>query len=119
MFATTDVLLFGAIAGVLAALANYALPWARPRWRWLIAGVATFLGFTAWNLVISHANAAGLDIDAPVVALSWQDVGSGVLAFATTALALGLAERHEPAFETTKAAALAGVVAMVFDIFVL
>ena len=61
----------------------------------------------------------GLDIDAPVIALSWQDVGSGVLAFATTALALGLAERHEPAFETTKAAALAGVVAMVFDIFVL
>jgi hypothetical protein len=103
MFATRDVLLFALVAGLLAA-----------------AGGATAVGFAAWNLVISHANATGLDADAPVIALSWQDVGSGVLAVACTALALGLlTDREEPARRVVGAAAIAGLVAMVFDILVL
>src|SRR3954467_7004808 len=97
MFATTDVLVSGLVAGGLAGAFNFAVPWARRRGRFAIAGVATFLGFIAWNFVISHARASGLDVDAPVVALSWQDVGSGVTAFAAAALALGVYEREEKA----------------------
>jgi len=119
VFATRDVLLYGFVAGALAGLFNYALPWARRRWRFFVAAVATALGFIAWNLVISHARATGLDVDAPVIALSWQDVGSGVLAFAATSIALGVIERAEPAGEIVRAAAIGGLVAMVFDIFVL
>lgn len=119
MFSTSDVFIDGLVAGVLAGLVCFALRWARVRLRFLVAGVATFLGFVAWNLVISHAKATGLDVDAPVIALSWQDVGSGVLAFAATALGLGLIERDEKALNITLTAAVAGVVAMVWDIFVL
>ena len=119
MFATRDVFLFGAIAAALAGAFTFTYPWARERRRFLVAGVATFLGFVAWNLVISHAKASGLDVDAPVIALSWQDVGSGVLAFAATSLALGSLERAEPAAKVTVTAAIAGLTAMIFDIFVL
>jgi len=59
-------------------------------------------------------------VDAPVIGLSWQDVGSGVWAFLATALVLGLiALREEPAHRIVGAAGIAGVVAMVVDIFVL
>src|SRR5712691_2020466 len=108
MFATRDVLLYGSVAGLLAGLCTYASPWARRRWRFFVAAVATALGFIAWNLVISHAHATGLDVDASVIALSWQDVGSGVLALAATSLALGVMERAEPAGEIARAAAIAG-----------
>ena len=119
MFETRDVLINGVIAAVLAGGANLAFPWSRQRFRFLVVGVATFLGFIAWNLVISHANATGLDVDSQFLDLSWQDVGSGVLAFAASSLALGVIERDEPALRCATAAAIAGVVAMVFDIFVL
>jgi hypothetical protein len=119
MFATSDVLIDGLVAGVLAAAFVLVIPWARRRGRFGIAGLATFLGFIAFNLVISHAKAAGLDVDAPVVALSWQDVGSGVLAFGATALALGVYERDEKAGRLILTAAVAGIAAMVWDIFVL
>src|SRR5215218_5294891 len=119
MFATQDVLIDGVIAALLAGAACYALPWGRAHLRFAVIGVASFLGFIAWNLVISHAKATGLNVDAPVIALSWQDAGSGVLVFATAGLALGGYERTEPAGKVVGAAGLAGVVAMVFDIFVL
>jgi len=90
MFETRDVLVDGLIAAIFAAAGTLAIPWARVRFRFLVAALTTFLGFVAWNLVISHAKASDLDVDAPVIKLSWQDVGSGVLAFATTSLARGL-----------------------------
>ena len=120
MFSTSDVLIDGVIAALLAGAVGFgAFPWARQRMRYLVAGLATFLGFIAWNLVISHAKATGLDVDAPVIRLSWQDVGSGVLAFAATSLALGLWERDEPAWRCVTLAAIAGLTAMIYDIWIL
>src|SRR5215207_6384693 len=119
MFAPRDVLLTGLVAGVLAAVALAAWPWARRRGRFALAGVATLAGWCAWNFALDAADATGFNVDAPVVALSGQDVGSGVLAFAVSALALGLVERAQPAGRVVLAALIAGVVAMVFDIFVL
>ena len=119
MFETADILVFAAASGVLSAAFCYAYPWARRNARFVLAGVATFAGAAAWNFVISHTRASGLDVDAPVIALSWQDVGSGVLAFATTSLVLSITNREEPALKVMLAAGIAGVVTMVFDIFVL
>jgi len=119
MFATRDVLLTGVIAGLLAGAALFGWPWARARGRFAIAGVATLAGWYIWNFSLKAAGADGFNVDAPVVALSGQDVGSGVLAFAVSALLLGLVEPRQPAGRVVAAALLAGVVAMVFDIFVL
>ncbi|GEM_PF-1589565 len=120
MFAVRDIIAFALVAGVLAALVLTAWPWARCRGRFAVAGVATVVGFIAWNLVLNSTHGSNFNVDAPVVGLSWADAGSGVLAFMTSALALGLArERQEPAGRVVGAAAIAGVVAMGVDLFVL
>ncbi len=121
MFAVPEVLAFALLAGVLAAAALFfGWRWARQRGRYAIAGGATTLGFAAWNFTLNATNATGFNVDAPVIPLSWADVGSGILAFTATALALGLlAERDESAFRVVGAAAIAGLVAVALDLFVL
>jgi len=119
LFGFGEIVGFGVIAAALVAAAEYARPWSRQRGRFFVAAAGTFAGWMAWNLVLSENNAATLDVDAPVIALSWQDVGSGVGAFLFTALGLGWRERDEPAGQVIAAASVAGVVAMIFDIFVL
>lgn len=80
MFEIRDVLVFGVVAGVLGAGGLFAWPWGRLRGRFLVGGVATFLGFIAWNLTLNHTNATGFNVDAPVIQVSWADSGSGVMA---------------------------------------
>lgn len=120
MFAVRDIVLFSLVAGVLAGALLAAWPWARERATYVVSGSATALGMMAWNSILHVSNTASLNVDAPVIALSWQDVGSGVWAFLATALSLGLwYRRATPAWRVVVAAAIAGIVAMVFDIFVL
>ncbi len=120
MFAVRDIIVFALVAGVLAGAALASWPWARARLRFLAAGVATAVGFIAWNLVLNATHGSNFNVDAPVIGLSWADAGSGVLAFTATALLLGLArDRAEPAGRVVSAAAIAGVVAMLVDLFVL
>jgi hypothetical protein len=120
MFAVRDIVVFALVAGALAALALALWPWARCRGRCAIAGVATSVGFIAWNLVLNATNGRNFNVDAPVIGLSWADAGSGVLAFVAAALALGLvSDRQQPAGRVVGAAALAGVVALGVDLFVL
>ena len=120
MFGTRDIIIAAVIAGGLAAAVLSAWPWARLRRRFVLAGLATAAGVIVWNLVLNLTNATGFDVDGPILSLSWQDAGSGVFAFSLAALVLGLlAERQEPAGRVVGAAAIAGLVAMLFDIFVL
>jgi RsiW-degrading membrane proteinase PrsW (M82 family) len=117
MFSNQSIAIGAVIVGLLAAAALAAWPWARRAGRFAVAGLATALGFAAWNTILNLTNGTGFNVDAPVVRVSWQDAGSGILAFAFTALALGLAARDEPARRVVGAAALAGLVALVFDTF--
>jgi hypothetical protein len=55
----------------------------------------------AWNLLLNETEAHGFDVDAPVVMASWQDAGSGVLAFVVVALALTVYEPKALARQTT------------------
>jgi hypothetical protein len=121
MFAVRDIVISAVTAGVLAAFVLAAAwPWARRRGRFVVAGMATMAGFIAWNLILNGTHATGFDVDGPILSLSWQDAGSGIFAFALTAFVLGLiAERSEAANRVVGAAAIAGLVAMLFDIFVL
>ena len=107
------------VAGLLTAAALFFWPWARTRGRFAVAGGATLVGWVAWHLVLNATQAAGFDVDAPVIRVSWEDVGSGVLALFATAVVLGLVtERREPASRVVGAAAIAGVVALILDVFV-
>jgi len=119
LFKTRNIFIFGVIAAILVSLVLLALPWPRKRQRWLIAGVATFSGWIAWNLLLNETNATGFDVDAPTVQASWQDAGSGVLAFVAAVLALTVYEPKAIARQVVGAAIVAGFVAFVFDIFVL
>lgn len=120
MFSVQEVVIFGIVAGILAGGVLRTTRWARERRRFVIAGVATAVGFIAWNLLLIGANATGINVDIPLTPLSFQDLGSGVLAFAATAAALGLlVDPDERARRVVGAAAIAGVVATAFDIFVL
>jgi hypothetical protein len=64
-------------------------------------------------------NATGFNMDAPVIQVSWADSGSGVMAFAATALALAAYEHKERAGHVVGTAAICGALALVLDIFVL
>ncbi len=120
MFSSREVIIVGPAAGILVALLLLAMwPWARIRLRFAVVGIATAAGAVVWNLALWNANAVNMDVDGPILRLSYQDVGSAVLAFATVALALGLgAERHEAARRVVTAAGIAGLVTMILDLFV-
>src|SRR5438270_9850618 len=120
MFEVRDILIFGVLAGLLAGAALYFWRWSREHRRFFVGAVSTSLGFIAWNLTLNATNATGFNVDAPVIFLSWGVVGSGVVAFAVNALALGLVtERREPAARVVGAAAIAGLVAVGLDFFAL
>ncbi len=120
MFAVRDIVVFSIVAGLLAGGVLAAWPWARERATFAVAGVAAMAGMMAWNFVLHGSNTASLNVDAPVIGLSWQDVGTGVWAFLVTALVLGLMYRRDAdAQRVIAAATITGLVAMVFDIFVL
>jgi len=120
LFPVRDVVAYALLAGVLAGAGLAAvMPWSRRHARFLITGVATFAGFVAWNLTLNVTRARGFNTDAPVIGLSWADAGSGVLAFLVAVIALTALNRSEPAHRVVGGAALAGLIALVVDIFVL
>ena len=87
----------------------------------MIAGVTTFVGMAAWNFTLNATQAVpNFDVDAPIVRVSWADAGSGVFACLVTALVFGLiTDRSELAYRVVGAAAIAGLVAIGLDLFVL
>lgn len=120
MFDVPEVLLFAGIAGVLAAAVLAAWPWAHQRRRFLVAGLATAIGFATWNITLIVTDARGFNVDAPVIPFSLQDVGSGVVVFATVVAVLGLlTDTAEPARRVVGAAGIAAVSALLLDLFVL
>lgn len=113
-----EVAIASVAAGVLAGLGLVAWPWSRAKGRFWIGGVATIVAVVLWRLVLLSANGENLDIDGPVLGLSFEDVGSGVLAFTLSSLALVLAtDRRSPAWRVAVAALIAGGLATVADRF--
>jgi len=122
MFALSDIAVFSLVAGVLtAAVLWFAWRWSRANRRFVVAGVTSTVGFALWNLTLNATGAVpNFNVDAPVIPLSWADAGSGVFACLFTALVLGLLnDRNEPAGRVVGAAAIAGLVAIGLDLFVL
>jgi len=119
MYSLSTSIVFGLLGGVLVgAILAASWPWTRSRGRFAIAAGATAVTFVAWRLVLGGANATGLNVDAPLIGVSWEDVGSGILAGTATAMVLGLVvDRQESARRVVGAAALAGVITLIYDIF--
>ncbi len=87
----------------------------------MVSSLSTFLGYVAWNL---FQNATGVDsilnIDWPIIPISWSDVGSGIAAFGATVIVLGaLTDRNETAWRVIVAAGVAGLVSTLVDLFFL
>jgi hypothetical protein len=107
------------VAGLLTAAVLAVWPWARLRRRFVIAGITTLVSWIAWHLLLNATQAFGFDVDAPIIRVSWEDVGSGVVALFVTVVVFGLGtERREPASRVVAAASIAGLIAMILDVFV-
>jgi low temperature requirement protein LtrA len=107
----------GSVVVSLAVLAAF-WPWARPPRRLATIGVTTAVGIVLWNAALDLTNATALNVDSPVLGLSAQDVGSGVVAFLVTALVLSLVtDRGAPASRVLGVSAIVGLVTIVIDLF--
>jgi hypothetical protein len=119
MYGVSVTFVSAILAGVLAAAALAVWPWARSRRRFAIAGITTLVGWIGWHLLLNATQAFGFDVDAPIIRVSWEDVGSGVVTLFVTVVVFGLGtERRELASRVVGAASIAGLVAMILDVFV-
>jgi hypothetical protein len=119
MYGVSVTFVSAILAGALAAAALAVWPWARSRRRFAIAGITTLVGWIGWHLLLNATQAFGFDVDAPIIRVSWEDVGSGVVTLFVTVVVFGLGtERRELASRVVGAASIAGLVAMILDVFV-
>ena len=69
--------------------------------------------------MLNTIHSGGFNTNAPIVARSWADTGSGICAFPVTAVVLGLVTaRDEPARAVRVTPLIAGGVAPLLDVFV-
>ena len=121
MFALNNIFLSALLSSILVIVGLYIWRWSRSHYRFLVSALTTFLGFVAWNILQSNTGAdLALNIDWPIFPLSWSDVGSGVAAFVVTVITLGLIiDRRELAWRIVAASGIAGLLAMLVDLFAL
>lgn len=119
MFHAWEIILTGVVAGFVAAAAVWLLPFPRQHRWYPVAGIGAAAGWMIWNFALDAAEADGFTADAPFVRLSGQDAGSGVAGFAVAVLLLGLLQPRAPAGHAVAAAFVAGLAAMLWDVFVL
>lgn len=113
MLQVTDALLLAGISAVVVIMGLSLWKWSREHFRFVIAAVATFLGFAAWNILQNSFGAyQALNTDWWLTPISLSDVSTGIWSFSFTATALGLlTARGQPAWRLTMAAGIAGALA--------
>lgn len=113
MFQLTNILLSALGSAVLVTIFLCWWKWSRDHFRFAFSSLSTFFGYTAWNLLQNATGAdQALNIDWPILPVSWSDIGSGVVAFVVTVITLGmLTERTETAWRVVAASAIAGLLA--------
>jgi hypothetical protein len=80
---------------------------------------AAALGPLAWNAILRSVGGREFFVDAPILVfpVSWQDTGSGVLAFAAASLLLAGPLNYQPAKRAVTRALLVGLAALLVDIY--
>jgi len=106
MFQLGNILLSALGSAILVFILLFFWKLSKDRFRFAILSLSSFLCFTAWNLLQNATGADSLlNIDWPVFPMTWSDVGSGVVAFVATVIALGLlTDRNETAWRVVVAA---------------
>lgn len=110
----------GALSAVLTGLVVALLARESRLTAALTTGAGALAGPVAWNAILRTTNANQFFVDAPipVFPVSWQDTGSAVFALAAASLLLGFGpQRNQPARRTTTLALIAGVVALLIDVY--
>ena len=109
-----------ALSAVLSAVLAVVIA-VRERRPWVLVSVAgALLGAVAWNAILRATRADQFFHDAPIplFPVSWQDTGSGVLSVAVAAVLLGFgAMRADPARRLAVLAVLAGLAALLVDVY--
>jgi hypothetical protein len=118
-FLTPWIVLWAVLTGVLAGLVAAWL--FRPLTRtmtWLVA-VATFGAIILWNWSIEfNRSTIYLNVDHPLLRVSWADIIDGLCVLALTALVLGLGPgRQEPAHRIIGIATLSAIITVLTDTF--
>src|SRR5216117_436427 len=92
MFQLSNILLSALGSAVLVFIVLFfGWKWSKIHFWFAVTALSTFLGYTAWNLLQDATGADSvLNIDWQILPVSWSDVGSGVVAFVATVIALGL-----------------------------
>lgn len=120
VFTTTEIIWTAFLAAGVVTLVYGAIPTTRTPARLLTGGLGTLAAWLAWNFTLHVTRANGFNTDAPIVAISWADAGSGLLTFVIVALILGLiVDRHLSAHRVITMAGIAGITATFVDLFVL
>jgi len=122
MFQLSNILLSALGSAVLVFIVLFfGWKWSKIHFRFAVTAPSTFLGYTAWNLLQNATGADSvLNIDWQILPVSWSDVGSGVVAFVATVIALGLlTDRDEKAWRVIAAAGIAGLLSTLVDLFFL
>ena len=122
MFQLSNILLSALGLAVLVFIVLFfGWKWSKIHFRFAVTALSTFLGYTAWNLLQDATGADSvLNIDWQFLPVSWSDVGSGVVAFVATIIALGLlTDRDEKAWRVIGAAGIAGLLSTLVDLFFL
>jgi len=122
MFQLSNILLSAVGSAVLVFIVLFfGWKWSKIHFRFAVTALSTFLGYTAWNLLQNATGADSvLNIDWQILPVSWSDVGSGVVAFVATVIALGLlTDRDEKAWRVIAAAGIAGLLSTLVDLFFL
>jgi hypothetical protein len=120
VFEFGEVVVFALEAAVAVAVVLFLWRWGRANNRFAVGALATTLGVLAWNLTLDRTAAWGFTDAVSRINLAWQDVGTGVVVYCSTSVAFGwISEPQEQANRVARAASLAGLTAMVLDVFLL
>jgi hypothetical protein len=89
-------------------------PWMRKFRRLLLIGTACAVAIIAWDVALNLTNATTLNVDSDLLGLSFQDIGSGVLAFCAGLVALAPGDGWQPK-RVLGASAIVGLLTILVD----
>ena len=111
---------YGAVLSAVAALALLGLVQRHAPVAAVAAAVASaFVAPIAWNAILRATDADRFFTDLPirVFPVSWQDTGSGVFTLALATLAIAVVTPQLPARRLALVAGIAGIAALLVDIY--
>ncbi|NJM75644.1 MAG: hypothetical protein HC852_07510 [Acaryochloridaceae cyanobacterium RU_4_10] len=118
-FLTPYVFFWSILNGLIVVGLLKLLKMKVPRTTWVVTALTTAIASILWNWSISfNQSTIHLNVDHPLLRISWADALNGVCVFALTALVLGLwTNPQEQAQVVSKIALVAALLTVFTDTF--